>query len=148
MGYPTLIWFLAHTKRISANREAGKAANDKKQKSATQLPDTPISIVIVAYNEALALPRKISSILNSDCSTRIGEVLVASDGSTDDTRAVVEAYSDPRIRLLDFPKRRGKPSVLNDAIPECSSDFVVLTDARQELHASALSELVSNFADP
>jgi biofilm PGA synthesis N-glycosyltransferase PgaC len=93
------------------------------------------------------LPRKIKSILHSDCVSRIREVLIASDGSTDATKAVVEGLGDPRVRLLAFSERRGKPSVLNDAIPACTSDIVVLTDARQELHPSALSELAANFAD-
>ena len=104
-------------------------------------------MVVVAHNEAAVLPRKIKSILHSDCAWRIREVLIASDGSTDATKTVVEGYGDPRVRLLAFSERRGKPSVLNDAIPVCTSDIVVLTDARQELHPGALSELAANFAD-
>jgi cellulose synthase/poly-beta-1,6-N-acetylglucosamine synthase-like glycosyltransferase len=104
-------------------------------------------VVVVAHNEATVLPRKIKSILHSDCAWRIREVLIASDGSTDATKTVVESCGDPRVRLLAFSERRGKPSVLNDAIPACMSDIVILTDARQELHPGALSELAANFAD-
>jgi glycosyltransferase involved in cell wall biosynthesis len=106
-----------------------------------------VSVVIVAYNEADVLPRKIDSILNSDGASRIKEILIASDGSTDATQTIVGNASDPRVRLLAFSERRGKPSVLNDAIASCTSDIVVLTDARQELNPAAINELVANFAD-
>jgi biofilm PGA synthesis N-glycosyltransferase PgaC len=131
-GYPALIWVLAHRK---TRRLKKWPMNDA------------LSVVVVAHNEAAVLPKKISSILNSSCASRIREVLIASDGSTDATKTVVEDISDPRVRLLEFSEHRGKPSVLNDAIPACMSDLVVLTDARQELHPSALSELAAHFAD-
>ena len=132
-GYPALIWLLA------CCRARG---------SVDQSMNPPVSVVIVAHNESASLPRKIKSVLESDCPSRIVEVLIASDGSTDQTGAVVGAITDPRVRLLDFPVRRGKASVLNDTIPQCSGDIVVLTDARQELHPRALCELADNFADP
>lgn len=132
VGYPALIWILA------------RCTTRRPQKRPT---DEALSVVVVAYNVATVLPRKIKSILHSDCAWRIREVLIASDGSTDATKTIVEGCGDSRVRLLTFSERRGKPSVLNDAIPVCTSDIVVLTDARQELHPGALSELAANFAD-
>lgn len=107
----------------------------------------PISVVIVAYNEATRLSKKIASVLASDDAHLIQEVLVASDGSTDDTAAMIAACHDPRVKLLAFSERRGKPSVLNDVVPRCLSEIVVLTDARQELDCRAIAELAANFAD-
>jgi poly-beta-1,6-N-acetyl-D-glucosamine synthase len=132
VGYPALIWIMA---RCTTRRPTKRPT------------DAALSVVVVAHNEAAVLPGKIKSILHSDCASRIREVLIASDGSTDATKAVVEGWGDPRVRLLAFSERRGKPSMLNDAIPACASDIVVLTDARQELHPNALSELAANFAD-
>lgn len=114
----------------------------------TKQPNSqPVSVVIVAYNEAARLPKKIASVLACDDAHLIQEVLVASDGSTDDTAATIAVLNEPRVQLLAFPERRGKPSVLNDVVPRCRSELVVLTDARQELDRRAIPELTANFAD-
>ncbi|OQW95953.1 MAG: hypothetical protein BWK77_06615 [Verrucomicrobia bacterium A1] len=106
-----------------------------------------VSVLIVACNEAAVLPHKIRSLLASEAQAQIGEIVVASDGSTDETAQAVAAVGEPRVRLVAFPERRGKASVLNDVLPQCRQEVVVLTDARQELHPQALGALLSNFAD-
>ncbi len=131
-GYPLLVFVLARSRPLI---------------TAKQRSEQPVSVVIVAYNEAARLPNKIDSVLASDDAHLICEVLVASDGSTDETAAVVAATSDSRVKLLAFEDRRGKPSVLNDVIPQCQSNIVVLTDSRQELDRRAIAELAANFAD-
>jgi poly-beta-1,6-N-acetyl-D-glucosamine synthase len=106
-----------------------------------------VSVLIVACNEAAVLPRKIRSLLASEAQAQIGEIVVASDGSTDETAQSVAAVAEPRVRLVAFPARRGKASVLNEVFPQCRHEIVVLTDARQEVHPRALGALLSNFAD-
>ena len=133
VGYPLLMWVLSRLRPLRTVKQPNVA---------------PVSIVIVAYNEAARLPSKIASVLASDDAHLIREVLIASDGSTDNTADVVAAVHDPRVKLLAYSERRGKPSVLNDAIPQCLSEVVVLTDARQELDRRAIAELAANFADP
>jgi cellulose synthase/poly-beta-1,6-N-acetylglucosamine synthase-like glycosyltransferase len=112
-----------------------------------QVNTAPISVVIVAFNEAVRLPQKIASVLASDDAHLIHEVLIASDGSTDDTAEVIERLHEPRVKLLAFAERRGKPSVLNETIPLCANELIVLTDARQNLDRRAIAELAANFAD-
>ena len=73
--------------------------------------------------------------------------MIGSDGSDDGTVQRVKAVQDERIRLVEFPARRGKAAVLNDLVPQCRADVVVLTDARQELAPGAMAGLLSNFAD-
>lgn len=107
-----------------------------------------LSVVLVAYNEAARLPAKLHSILSSDCAERIGEILVGSDGSDDHTPEVVAAFPDPRVRLISFAERRGKPAVLNDLVPRCRAEIVVLTDARQQLEPDGIRRLTQPFADP
>lgn len=132
VGYPLIVFALSRLRPLRT----------------TKRPNVqPISVVIVAYNEAARLSKKIASVLASDDAQLIQEVIVASDGSTDDTPALVAAFDDPRIKLLAFSGRRGKPSVLNDVVPRCLAEIVVLTDARQELDHRAIAELAANFAD-
>ncbi len=46
------------------------------------------------------------------------DILVVSDGSDDNTEAIVHRYSQQGVRLLALP-RRGKVSALNSAVPRC-----------------------------
>ena len=132
VGYPLLVFALSRLRPLRTT----KSANVE-----------PISVVLVGYNEAARLPAKIASVLASDDAHLIRELIIASDGSTDETSAVITALDDPRVQLIAFPNRRGKPSVLNEVIPRCHSEVVVLMDARQELDRRAIAELAVNFAD-
>lgn len=106
-----------------------------------------VSVVLAAHNEAGVLPRKLASVLAGTNADQIGEIWIGSDGSTDDTVAVVKALADPRIRVEAFPVRRGKLAVLNALIPRCQHEVVVLTDARQEWAPDALDRLLAPMAD-
>ncbi|MFO1093224.1 MAG: glycosyltransferase family 2 protein [Planctomycetaceae bacterium] len=132
VGYPLLVWAAGYCRRVRLDREPWTK---------------PISVVLVAHNEGARIARKLDGIFASDCQTQICEVLVGSDGSTDDTALVVQAYPDDRVRLVAFPERRGKAACLNELIPECQAELVVLTDVRQELDRTAIRELCANFAD-
>jgi len=133
VGYPMLVWLSARCRADRIHRHSSSE---------------PLSIVIVGHNEARRLTSKLDSLFRTERAERIAEVLVGSDGSDDETEAVIAAYPDLRVRLVSFDKRRGKPAVLNDVIPMCRSDIVVLTDARQELDPAALVKLTAPFADP
>jgi cellulose synthase/poly-beta-1,6-N-acetylglucosamine synthase-like glycosyltransferase len=132
LGYPLIVFALSRLRPLRTTKRPSSQ---------------PISVVIVAYNEAARLPKKIASVFASDDAPLIEEVIVASDGSTDDTAAVIAALNYPRVKVLAFEERRGKPSVLNDVVPNCLAEIVVLTDARQELDRRAIAELAANFAD-
>ena len=132
-GYPLMVWLLAQLRRRDVVREPWSGN---------------VSVVIAGYNEAARLPAKLDSIFASTIAERIVEVLVGSDGSDDDTAAVLSAYPDPRVRLVHFDQRRGKPAVLNDLVPQCQGEVVVLTDARQSLDPDGIARLCARLADP
>jgi glycosyltransferase involved in cell wall biosynthesis len=56
------------------------------------------------------------------------EVVVVDDGSTDASRARVAAVSDPRVRLVDGP-RRGIAACLNAGIAAARGDILMRCDA-------------------
>lgn len=64
------------------------------------------------------------------------------------TVAVVERYSDPRVKAVAFASRRGKSAVLNELIPRCTGEVVLLSDCRQVFDQQVLVRLVENFGDP
>jgi cellulose synthase/poly-beta-1,6-N-acetylglucosamine synthase-like glycosyltransferase len=76
------------------------------------------------------------------------EVLVISDGSTDETNKIVSAWQNSGHRAVILPERRGKANALNQGIAEAQNEIICFTDARQEIAADGLKNLVANFADP
>lgn len=131
-GYPLLVWLAGIVRPTRLEREPWSRA---------------LSVVLVVHNEEGRIRRKLDSILRSDCADQICEILVGSDGSDDGTCAIVDSYPDDRVRLVEFSERRGKPACLNELIPDCRAEIVVLTDVRQELEPTAISRLAELFAD-
>ena len=92
--------------------------------------------------------RRVENALALDYPAELLEVVVASDGSTDGTDAIVEelAAADARVRLLRCP-REGKVAAQHRSVRETTSDVLAFTDANSEWKPDALRALVRNLAD-
>ena len=88
-----------------------------------------LTVVLPCYNAALCLERAVQSI--RDQTLADWELLVVDDGSTDDTRGVLErlAGAEPRIRLLGDGINRGPGGARNLAIAAARGDWIALLDA-------------------
>jgi poly-beta-1,6-N-acetyl-D-glucosamine synthase len=108
-----------------------------------------VSLIIPAYNEAAVIARKIQNALDLDYPAGKLEIIVASDGSSDDTAAIARQFTDgDRVRVLAFPRNRGKMATLNASVPEARGEVIVFSDAPALLQPEALRRLMENFADP
>ncbi len=110
--------------------------------------DPTVSIVVVAYNEAASIAARIENLLALDYPAGRLEIVIGSDGSTDDTVERARRYETSGVRVHAFSGRRGKPAVLNLLVPHLSGDIVLFADARQRFEPSTLRALVADFADP
>jgi biofilm PGA synthesis N-glycosyltransferase PgaC len=150
-GYPLLAWIRARRNRRSTSTSliTAEANSGSAQPANTPLHQTAptVSIVIVGYNESRTLPGKIRSLLDSENVEQIREILIGSDGSTDSTGETLRALGESRVKVIEFPARRGKPSVLNDLVPQCQSEIVLLADARQMFDPSCIRRLLEHFQD-
>ena len=106
-----------------------------------------VSIVVVAHDEAARIADRVANLLALDYPKERLEIVVASDGSTDDTVARAGARGGGEVRVVAFGARRGKAAVLNDVVPGCRGEIVVLADARQRFEREALRALVRPLAD-
>lgn len=92
----------------------------------TPTPDPPaVSVVIPAYNAAWCVHKAVDSVLAQDF--RDFELIVVNDGSTDDTAAVLAAYSDA-VRLIHKPNG-GMSSARNVGIRAAHGEFIAFLDA-------------------
>ena len=106
-----------------------------------------VSLVIAAHDEELSIGDKLDNVLALDYPADRIQVLIASDGSTDGTNAIVAAYADRGIRLLALP-RVGKAAALNAALAEATGEIVVFSDANSMFVPEAIRAIVRPFADP
>jgi poly-beta-1,6-N-acetyl-D-glucosamine synthase len=108
-----------------------------------------VSVCMTVYNGAAFVDRKIESLLAMDWPRERLEILVYSDGSSDDSDAKVRAWSarDPRVRLLRSDERAGKPTGLNRLHDAASGEVLFLTDVRQPVSRGALRGMAELLAD-
>jgi cellulose synthase/poly-beta-1,6-N-acetylglucosamine synthase-like glycosyltransferase len=106
-----------------------------------------VSLVICAYNEAASIGSRLENALALDYPADRLEVIVASDGSTDATDAIVRSFEPRGVRLLRLP-RQGKIPALNAAAAAARGEVLVFSDANSHYEAGALRALLRPFADP
>jgi glycosyltransferase involved in cell wall biosynthesis len=90
------------------------------------------SIVIPAYNESARIGRTLSEVLRSiEKNGWNAEVLVVTDGSTDDTTAIVQSFATahPIIRLIENEGNRGKGYSVRHGMLAAAGSIVMFTDA-------------------
>jgi glycosyltransferase involved in cell wall biosynthesis len=84
-----------------------------------------VSVVIPTYNRAYILGRAIESVLQQ--THRSVEVIVIDDGSTDDTRRLVESFGPP-VRYF-YQANSGVSSARNHGLRMARGEFVALLDS-------------------
>ncbi len=108
--------------------------------------EPPVSILLAVHNGEAYLENKLRSILGLEYPGAKMEVLVISDGSTDNTAAIARRFASEHVTLIELP-RCGKAAALNAGMARAHGEILVFTDVRQTLAPESLRLLVENFAD-
>jgi cellulose synthase/poly-beta-1,6-N-acetylglucosamine synthase-like glycosyltransferase len=113
----------------------------------TAPPEPTISVVIAARNEAASIGQRLANLGALDYPADKLQVVVASDGSEDETVPIARAAADGRVVVLELG-RVGKADALNAAVAEATGEIVVFSDANTAFAPDALRAIVRPFADP
>ena len=113
--------------------------------SAFRNPQYGVSIVIAARNEGARLAARLDNLFGLQFSGR-RQVIVVSDGSTDNTLEVLARYSRA-VDVVALPGG-GKAVALNAGAACARHEIIVFADARQVFARDALQALVESFDDP
>lgn len=117
-------------------------------KKITEITEYPyISIVITAYNEESQIKNKVENTLSLDYPIDKKEIIVASDGSTDNTDEIVLSFARDNVHLLRPSLRRGKENAQFAAVRNASGDIIIFTDVATEIEGHALNNLAKHFMD-
>jgi len=106
-----------------------------------------VTVLIPAHNEESVIIQTVTSVLASDYPAM--HVIVVNDGSTDDTRMLLDSHfgEDPRVQII-HQVNRGKAAALNNALSHAQTEIVVTIDADTEVESDAIRQLLRHFSDP
>lgn len=86
-----------------------------------------VSIIMPLYNAENYVRQAIDSILQQ--SFLDFELLIADDGSTDNSKKIVEEYTDARIKKFYFDNNQGVVVVTNFLFEQCKGKYIAVQDA-------------------
>lgn len=120
----------------------------EKQPDAALDDYTPfVSIIIPAYAEEKVIARTLEALHNVDYPDY--EVLVVTDGSPDRTPAIVKSFFHRgRVRLIEKKVNEGKAMALNDALPLCRGEILIVLDADIVATPQLFRTLTRHFVFP
>src|SRR2546430_10111904 len=85
-----------------------------------------ISVILSVYNGEEYLKECIESILVQ--TFKSFEFIIVDDGSTDNSKSIINSYNDPRIKLIS-QKNQGLASALNTGIKHAQGKYIARMDA-------------------
>jgi cellulose synthase/poly-beta-1,6-N-acetylglucosamine synthase-like glycosyltransferase len=134
IGYPLIV-------RVAAALLGRKTLKDRNH--------TPtVSVLLSVYNEEQVIRQKIENFLQLDYPEDRIELLVISDGCSDQTEEIVRSFASDRVRLLIQEERGGKTLALNRGALEAKGEIFVFTDANSMFRPDSVRKLMAAFADP
>ena len=137
IGFPVAIFLLSRIFSKPVRRDSDGSG---------ELPT--VSLIVAAYNEEKVIEARIENALSLNYPRDKLEVLVVSDGSTDQTPLRVEAFAGRGVRSLYNPVRRGKTAALNRTVPASNGEILLFADANTTYNTDAVLNMIRNFTDP
>lgn len=104
-----------------------------------------VSVVVSTYNRADLIGETIKSILNQ--TYRNLELIIVDDGSTDNTREVVEGFGDWRIRYIFTDNWGGPARPRNIGIKRAKGEYIAFCDDDDLWFPNKIEEQLKHFDD-
>ncbi|HEY6062162.1 MAG TPA: glycosyltransferase family 2 protein [Chitinophagaceae bacterium] len=109
------------------------------------LPDLPVTLIIIAYNEEAVLEQKVKNTLAIDYPADKLHIVFITDGSSDDSARFFKRY--PFITLLHQPERKGKYAAIKRAMQKVETPIVIFSDANTMLNVECIKNIVPHYKD-
>jgi cellulose synthase/poly-beta-1,6-N-acetylglucosamine synthase-like glycosyltransferase len=104
-----------------------------------------LTFIVAAYNEEIIIEKKILNTLVLEYPADKISFLFITDGSDDNTVAIIGRY--PQISLRHQALRKGKSAAINRAMQTVATPIVVFSDANTLLHPQSIKKLVGHYCD-
>src|SRR3989304_10216197 len=107
-----------------------------------------LSLIIPAYNEEKLIRGSLSefvSYLNKkDYSW---EIIVADDGSSDNTSKIVKSFNNPKIKLVALAKNQGKGAALKAGFLKAEGEYQIFSDADLSVPIPTIEPFMQKLKD-
>lgn len=145
LGYPLTLKAL----RLAGFRRPTRGADAR--------PSRPsVTVIVTVHNEAGRIRERLANLIET--APPDAQIVLASDGSTDDTVAIARAFirdgeaagaaDAPRLEVLDYKERRGKSQTINAAVSHAVGEALILTDANAWFEPETIPALLQALAEP
>lgn len=132
IAYPVLVWVIS-------------LIRPQYHRPAEILPT--VTVIIVVHNGASTIAKKIQNILAFDYPQDKLEIIVGSDGSTDDTPQIVGQFASQGVKLVECREWTGKHYLQMMARDIARGEILIFTDSSIHVEPHVLRKMVSHFAD-
>lgn len=107
-----------------------------------------VSVIIACYNGAKTIGVQLDALARQQWSGP-WEIILADNGSTDDTLQIVGRYKEklPNLRVVDASARRGKPYALNVGAQVAKGERLLFCDADDEVGEGWLAAMGDALSD-
>ncbi|MCU0397127.1 MAG: glycosyltransferase [Cyclobacteriaceae bacterium] len=107
--------------------------------------DVKVSIILPTHNRAHLLPRAINSVLNQTYPN--WELIIVDDGSTDNTKYIIDKFNDRRIKYIQLKSNVGAPEARNIGMVQAKGDFITFLDSDDEYYNNKVEKQLKLFRD-
>lgn len=107
-----------------------------------------VSIIIAAFNEERSIQERIENILAQEYPQDKMEIIIASDGSEDNTVAIARSIMVDNVKVLDFQENRGRALLQNDGVQAASGEIIMFSDAETRFDSKYVRNTVQYFDQP
>ncbi len=132
IGYPIFLFF------------ASKLFRKKHLISDSYMPK--VTLMIMSYNEAKVIEKKIKNSLELDYPKDKLEIFVVDSASNDGTQDIVKKYSKD-VKLIEQSERKGKASAINYGMKHTSGDIIMITDSNAMMNQQAIKKIARHFSN-
>lgn len=100
-----------------------------------------LSVILPVYNASAYIDEAVTSILHQDFTDF--ELLIADDGSTDDSLEKIRKHVDPRIIVFENHSNQGLISTLNHLLTQARGRYIARMDADDIARADRFSKQIA-----
>lgn len=97
-----------------------------------------VSIILPTYNRAYILEKSVRSVLEQ--TYPYFELIIVDDGSTDNTRGLIDSFKDDRIKYYYTEINQGAGAARNYGISKASYEYIAFQDSDDYWHKDKLEQ--------
>ena len=148
ISYPITLYFLSKYRSKPYGSEVSPSGcGTSAQPSAQPSHQPSLAILLCVHNEEREIRQRVDDLLSHSASLAETQILIYSDGSSDNTVEVLQTYGS-RITVVESSERRGKTYGMNALVEIAQAELLVFTDATVRMGPQALTHLITHFQDP